>query len=202
MGLDGFAVTDHESAASFSEIGETARLWGLKIIRGMEIRSEFGDLLCLFLQEPVQERRAEGIARETRDQGGIVVLPHPAQSNLPALERVRPHVDVVEVVNGRCSAEDNLLAMRLASRWGLPGVGGSDAHFARDLGTVRTVVEGDLDDLDAVKCKLLAGESQVYGVGSGARRYFRSQLIKCYKTRSLKALLEVSRKRLRSSAFE
>ncbi|RLG40401.1 MAG: hypothetical protein DRO05_06410, partial [Thermoproteota archaeon] len=75
-----------------------------------------------------------------KEQGGTVLLPHPfsllRRKVGGKILRILDRVDLVEVINGRSFLIDNLLSKRLAEKANKPGVGGSDAHFYFEIGSV------------------------------------------------------------------
>ena len=138
--LAGIAITDHNSVIGAVEAKRRARD-KIDVIIGEEIRTAQGELTGLNLTEciPPGLGAAETIDR-IREQGGVVVIPHPFYSlrrgSSQELRLIADEVDLVEVFNGRSLAFDNARAKRLAERLGKPGVGGSDAHFLFEVGTV------------------------------------------------------------------
>jgi len=88
-----------------------------------------------------QASRIRETAAAIREQGGLVVIPHPydrmRRSTLKssALQEALELADAVEVFNSRTVVSRyNVEAVRIASRLGLPGTAGSDAHLAVELG--------------------------------------------------------------------
>jgi predicted metal-dependent phosphoesterase TrpH len=53
-------------------------------------------------------------------------------------------VDAIETRNGGSSPESNDAAQVYAEKYGLPGVGGSDAHFLMQVGRCLTVFEREI----------------------------------------------------------
>ena len=75
-GLDGVAVTDHDSLRGSLEFA--AELPDLIIVPGSEIRSAEGEIIGLFLSEDVPPGlTAPETMRRIREQGGLVLMPHP-----------------------------------------------------------------------------------------------------------------------------
>jgi hypothetical protein len=67
------------------------------------------------------------------------------------------NVDAVETRNGGASPEANRAAEVMAQRYGLPGVGGSDAHFLMQLGRCLTVFEGEIGREEDLMREIRAG---------------------------------------------
>jgi hypothetical protein len=79
---------------------------------------------------------------EIKDQGGIAILPHPFRGRgKPINEEVISKIDAIEGYNARTRMYENIKAQELASKYGLPMVAGSDAHFYGEVGLARTVME-------------------------------------------------------------
>ncbi|MGC8831617.1 MAG: PHP domain-containing protein [Thermoproteota archaeon] len=140
-GLAGFAVTDHDFFGAHEKIDPG----GLIVVPGMEIRTTAGDLIVLFIQEPVHSKDPFEVSDRVRVQDGVVIAAHPF--GFPRLggstsEKVFSLLDGVEVVNARnLLRKQNAKALELARRFGKAQVGGSDAHTLREVGQAYTLAE-------------------------------------------------------------
>lgn len=142
-GLDGIAVTDHDTMAGVEAVAAAAPDDFL-VIAGEEVKTLQGELLGLFLQEEVPGGlEALETAQRIRAQGGLVGVPHPTDrmrqhllpETLDALHRVGL-IDFIEGLNGRSFRRRyNQRAQALGERLGLPLSAGSDAHSAGEVGT-------------------------------------------------------------------
>ncbi|HEX5506865.1 MAG TPA: PHP domain-containing protein, partial [Thermomicrobiales bacterium] len=106
-GLDGIAVTDHNTLAGGLEAVALAPA-GFTVIPGEEVKSSEGEIIGLFLREEIPAGLSpEETAARIRAQDGIVVVPHPfdpirtSPLKTPALERLVAAglVDAIEVLN-------------------------------------------------------------------------------------------------------
>ncbi len=149
-GLTHLAITDHDTIDGALRARD-ARVDGLAIIVGEEVKTAAGDLICLFLERaiPPGMRVAETIAA-VREQGGLVGIPHPFDGHRSSLLRdeglasLAGLVDWVETHNARVMfGEGNEKAAAFAREHGLPGVSVSDAHTVIEVGVASTVVDGD-----------------------------------------------------------
>lgn len=139
-GLDGIAVTDHNTMRGAFEL---AKLAPFPVILAEEIRTVEGEVIGYFLQEEIPRGLGleETIAR-IREQGGLVGVPHPVDRvrrssalGEAVLLRVMEQVDLIEGHNGRCMFPgDNLRATQLARQYGKPLTMGSDAHSPHEIG--------------------------------------------------------------------
>lgn len=113
-----------------------------RVIPGIEVTSAQGDIVGLFVRDPIPcGRSAEETVEHIRLQGGIVYLPHPfdrlrrATMRAECVEQVGNWADVIEVANGRSLLPSaNARALMLATRLGKRLGAGSDAHFAGEVG--------------------------------------------------------------------
>jgi len=144
-GLDGIAITDHDSMNGCEKVQESAR--DLLIVPGIEIATSSGELIALFVREPIKS----GLSlRETADTihelGGLVIVPHP-------FDRYRKSVgdkineitaDAIEVFNSRnIYKKANHMALKFTKEKGIVAVAGSDAHFKEEIGMAGIITETD-----------------------------------------------------------
>lgn len=166
VGLDGIAVTDHDTLKGAIECMKIVRRrkLSLKIILGVEITSEIGHILGLNIED-WDVRRGMGIEETidvVKERGGIVVPAHPFASN-PFRKGVREYIgkfdfDGVEVLNYHTSREDNEKALRAARKIGLGITAGSDSHIISDIGNVWV-----FSDDDDIINSILKGRTKVVG---------------------------------------
>jgi predicted metal-dependent phosphoesterase TrpH len=174
-GLDGLAVTDHDTIDGALETRERNRDRDLIVIVGCEKSTDAGDIIGLFLREAIRSRAALEVIREIHEQGGLALLPHPFHGRSPR-DDVVAAVDLLEVFNARTSADDNDKARALADRLGKRAVCSSDAHFASDVGTCRVLVDG-ADPRTA----LLRGARALHTRYTPRYKTSASQIIKAWK---------------------
>lgn len=150
-GLDGLAVTDHNSVAGLTEAKRAAD--GLLVVPGVEVTTSRGHLVVLGVERAGRPRETpEATIEWAREEGGLVVVPHPFHPLRHPLGRFDGlRVDAVEVFNSRfLTGWANRRALREAERLGLPEVASSDAHRAPYVGRGVTEIEADGATVDAV----------------------------------------------------
>ena len=152
-GLDGIAITDHNTVEGALKLKNCDIL----VVPGIEISTLQGHLLGLNITTPIPAKLGmEETIRRIHEVGGIAVAPHPsAFYKSPPSRRVRSY-DAVEVINASSIPFSILtyFSKRFAEGLGLPQTGGSDSHYAPEIGSAYTVVEAgsDIDEIvDAVK---------------------------------------------------
>lgn len=162
-GLAGFAVTDHD----FFGAHEKLEPEGMMVVPGMEVRTTAGDLIVLFIQEPVHSKDPFEVYDKVRSQDGVLIAAHPF--GFPRLqggmsERFYELLDGIEVVNARNLLQrQNNRALELARRLGKAEVGGSDAHTTWEVGRAYTLADASsLEELRlAIKRKMTRGAGTV-----------------------------------------
>lgn len=140
-GVDCVAVTDHDSIEGARKLDAIAPD-DLHVIIGEEISTADGHLVGLFLSEQIRPgMSARETAEAIRDQGGLVVVPHPFNRMFGCSLRDRAYeildlIDVVEIANAQnLSPWPNRRAAAFAKQHDLPGIAGGDVHHRGYLGT-------------------------------------------------------------------
>lgn len=191
-GLAGLAITDHECFDGAREAARLAPTFGLLLVPAMEIHTEEGDLIGLFLQEAITARTFAGVVEEVRAQGGLTMLPHPFKRRPTLPSTVLEQVDLIEVFNARgqfTTAYDcNARAYQIAQALRKPMVAGSDAHFLWEIGR-GAVRLPPVSDLAALKEALRHTQDAELRRQSTSLYYdVLSQLIKAFKLRDPKVM--------------
>jgi predicted metal-dependent phosphoesterase TrpH len=179
-GLDGIAVTDHNSIKGALEVAKQATS-ELYIIVGSEIKTPIGEILGLFLTEEISSSNPFEVIEEIRAQGGLTVLPHPfrahtfTRAHLLNNMKIVEQVDAIEVFNARTPNTANQQALLLAREMNKPMVAGSDAHFYPELGRARTLLP-PFNDQEELKNTILNGNTTI----EEASFYFLRALPFCF----------------------
>ncbi len=181
-GLDGIAVTDHNTMEGFRELEKIDH--GLKIIPGVEITTDRGELLGLFVEKNIDSNIPREVVEEIKKQDGIVVVPHPFDPlrSFDGWEELED-VDGIEVFNSRCLTSGmNRKALEYYKRSEVVKTGGSDAHSPWEVG--KAYVEADAKNLGEFKQKLIDREVVIKGNRGGFMSYIHGNLHKLKKYRS------------------
>lgn len=148
-GMDVIAITDHDEVRAGFLAQEYAKKYDdIEVIVGEEITSHDGEVIGLFLNERIPPfQPIEETVDMIRDQGGIVIAPHPFSFHVFGLkERVLTlDVDGFETINGgHPDPYSNRFAKMVMDRY--PGrwaeISGSDAHSIYTSGYNWTEFEG------------------------------------------------------------
>ena len=139
-GLDGIAITDHNSLCSNSPDGITT-------LPGIEVSSTGGHVIGLGLTESVPRGlSADETITDIHRKGGLAIIPHPYDLFRSSVrpDRLTVHPDAIEVFNASSFLHSITWkkAIESARIAGLPMVAGSDSHIPQTIGSAYTIVEG------------------------------------------------------------
>lgn len=152
-GLTGLAITDHNTFQGVHEAQKYNKDPSFFIIPGMEIKTEFGDVIGLFLISEIKSRKYTKVVQEIHAQKGLVVFPHPFSKNSSFKKTLLNDIDLIEVFNSRNKSIWNEKATEIALQEKIPAIVGSDAHNYFEVGRSRTIVYGA--SLEKIKKNLL-----------------------------------------------
>lgn len=195
--ISGIAITDHNTINGALKLKSIANEDFIVII-GSEIRTDKGDVIGLFLNEEIKSREFTQVSDEIKDQGGIVILPHPYKSELALNNELLEMVDLIEGLNARISIEKNFKARKLAKESGIPYIGGSDAHTSYEIGQVQNVISENkmLIDIEDIRNYLLKGKIRIKGKESPNHLRILSRGIGKYKKEGMMNLLKISARKI------
>ncbi|MDH4223604.1 MAG: PHP domain-containing protein [candidate division Zixibacteria bacterium] len=177
-GLSVIAIVDHDSISGGLKAREINKS-NLEIIVGLEVKTEFGDVIGLFLEKGIQTKNFFELVSEIKKQDGLVMLPHPYKKH-KLEKRFLEKVDLLEVYNSRLKQSLNIKALNLSKELSLPQVSGSDAHFPWEIGRGRMKIKKPLNPLDLKKI-LLSEEREFIVKQTGFFWELASQCVKYLK---------------------
>ncbi|MFP4150900.1 MAG: PHP domain-containing protein [Candidatus Aenigmatarchaeota archaeon] len=160
-GLDGFAVTDHGTTEGLEEVKKASD--GMIIVPGIEVSTEKGEILGLFVDEEIGGKRPQEVVDKIKSAGGLAVVPHPFRTfgGLDGIEKLK-RLDGVEVFNSRnLLGMKNRRARKFAEENGFIKTAGSDAHTTWEVGNA--YVEAEAENLEEFKEKLEEGKTAIKG---------------------------------------
>lgn len=153
-GLDGIAITDHDTIKGAIQAKEYS-LGFFDVIIGSEITTNRGEIIGLFLSEDIESNKFESVISEIKNQNGLAVVPHPFDALRksafhPGTEDVKM-LDGIESFNSRCILKKyNDIAENFANKYNLMKTAGSDAHFLHEIGNAGIITE-NCDIIDAIR---------------------------------------------------
>jgi predicted metal-dependent phosphoesterase TrpH len=156
-GINILCITDHNSIDGAVIAKNYAnRFNDIEIVVGEEISTSDGEIIGLWLTEYIPPMlSSEETVKHIREQGGIVIAPHPFSFHVPALNEKMFDLDIdgIEVLNGgHVDKYSNRMAYEVSrkypDRWA--EIGSSDAHSVSTFGYAWTEFDGNnADDLRA-----------------------------------------------------
>ncbi len=168
-GLDGLAVTDHNTTRGWKSMQDAAGRHGLELILGEEIKvyregKLSGEVLGLFLNDEIKKGEPGEVIDQIRQQGGIAVIAHPFDriKGFRNLDSFLGKIDGIEAFNSRVfSQPTNERALNFALQNNTGMTGGSDAHIPIEAGLAYTVA--DCSDLEEFRRALKRRETRFFG---------------------------------------
>ncbi|MGH7932210.1 MAG: PHP domain-containing protein [Candidatus Binataceae bacterium] len=191
IGIGAVCVTEHDNVWDLKEIAAMAADSVVVFLHGMEVTTEMGHVGVFGLSEYVGGiYKLRELRKVVDNRGGIMVANHPFRYKLdPRFSFINPDhepidpghpehaakleilevCDAVEVLNGACSEEENVFALRVARMLGKTAVAGSDSHSANSIGCVTTLLSQPVRDerelIEAIKTgNARAGRGLINGV--------------------------------------
>lgn len=139
-GIDVLCITDHNTIAGAVALRDQLPC---RVVVGEELRTGVGEIIGLFLTEPLARGlRLDEAVHRIHGQGGLVYVPHPFDPTRHCLREAELHglasegqIDAVEVLNAKTSLRSlNDRARAFADEHDLAHGAGSDAHVPDALG--------------------------------------------------------------------
>ncbi|MDD5192994.1 MAG: CehA/McbA family metallohydrolase [Candidatus Nanoarchaeia archaeon] len=176
LGLNGIAITDHNTIDGALKVKELNKDKNFEVIIGEEINSNIGHILVYYLKKSISPGNIKDILKEAKKQGAVVVLAHPynilssIMTKIFKIKNLRGTIDPenevikefngIEVFNSRYLFKKEIeLSRKLAERYKKTAVAGSDAHFLSEVGNSLVLFE----DKYTLKEAILKNKIKYYG---------------------------------------
>lgn len=169
--IDGFVLTEHRQFDLESDYSKLAADFGLTILKGAEVETEYGHVLVFGVTEPLVRAFDFGdihlpLARviEACEAHGAVPVPcHPGRKRVGMSAHLEEYgvpegVRIVEILNGGSRDNEDAVAQAMAAELGYRGIGGSDAHIVSHVGRCATRFPAPVGSEQALVEALNAGE--------------------------------------------
>ncbi len=151
IGLDGICVTDHDGTEGAEIAFELGKKLGFPVFRGLEVYTEFGDVIIfgVYDNDFTWKVSFDEVIEICRNKEGIAIVAHISKTSTSFSNEEREvffgrmlrRVNAIETHNGGSTPDENERALKIAQRYSLTGVGGSDAHHEFQIGRCVTVFE-------------------------------------------------------------
>lgn len=176
-GLNGFAITDHNTIKGGIKAKRYERE-NFKVIIGSEISTERGEIIGLFLEEEIKSKDVQDVISEIKEQNGIIIIPHPfdelRHSAFHPTDEDAKFIDCIEGFNSRCVFQKyNKEAVEFAMEHKLTITGGSDAHFANEIGN-----GGIITEKEDVRAAIIKNNVRIFGKRSSLVNHVGTKILK------------------------
>jgi histidinol phosphatase-like PHP family hydrolase len=168
--IDGFVLTEHRQFDDESEYGDLEREYGLRILKGSEVETDYGHVLVFGVSRALRaafdfgdihlplSRVLEACARFD----AVAVPCHPGRKRVGMCAHVEtlgvpPGVRIIETLNGGSREGEDAAAIAMARAQGYLGIGGSDAHIVSHIGRCATRFPAGVTDVGEL-CDALRAE--------------------------------------------
>ncbi|MHA1784608.1 MAG: PHP domain-containing protein [Candidatus Helarchaeota archaeon] len=190
LGLNGIAITDHNTTRGGQKIAKMVKEHGLQdkliVIPSSEIKSKNGDILAYGLEKDISPRLwGMETIEKIQDESALAVVAHPFKGKffnyyyggksswLKQKRRIK--FDGIESFNAAASIPANEMADKLATILKIAKTGGSDAHILSHIGNGVTYIDTTDHSVDGVLEAIRKGKTVVSG-----RKYGISRPLKIY----------------------
>lgn len=163
--IDGFVLTEHRKFDFDRDYSNLARAGHVMILKGSELDTNAGHFLVYGVTEELTRRVDFGrvgldavtLMNAAMETGAIAIPAHPGRLGIGLYEYIDKDVSmyslrVVEHLNGSNRPGEEERAKEIIDRYGLLGVGGSDAHMVSAIGSCLTRFDHPMyDETDLVR---------------------------------------------------
>lgn len=203
LGLTGLAITDHDTVKGAQKLMKLNKGLNsdLHIIVGSEIKTDYGDVIGLFLEDEIKSRHIHEVIEEINEQNGFSILPHPYKTFSHVPEDILNKIDAVEIKNGRISEELNQRSWELAHAKELLCSGGSDAHLVSHIGAVSTHYNRDIGLLSIDNIHAALKEPKVIGSPVSQQSHYYTVAVGNIRKKRFKKLLSLGLKEVNNYLF-
>jgi predicted metal-dependent phosphoesterase TrpH len=145
-GLHAVAVTDHDTVEGALKMSMYS---GFLVIPGIEVTTQHGHVLGIDIYERIPSMLdVITTIQRIHEAGGIAIAAHPTTLYGGKLRNhITREFDAVEVMNASSIpfSFSNRVNRKLAEELNLPQTGGSDAHYAPEIGMAHCEIEARLE---------------------------------------------------------
>lgn len=149
--IDGFVLTEHRQFDLESDYSDLAKEYGLTILKGSEVETEYGHVLVFGVSEPLLGEfdfasihlPLARVVEACAAHDAVPVPCHPGRRRVGMSAHIAEYgipagVRIVEIYNGGSRGEEDSIAQNMASEQSYLGIGGSDAHIVSHIGRCAT----------------------------------------------------------------
>ncbi len=185
--IDGFVLTEHRQWDGASDYSAIAREFGLTILKGSEVETEYGHVLLFGVTDALTRAfdftdihlPLARVIEQSERHGAVPVPCHPGRKRVGMFAHidqlgVPEGVRIVEIHNGGSRDREDEFAQRMTRQLGYLGIGGSDAHIVSHVGRCATRFPGDISNESELAEALRAGDFEALDYNPRPRTSARS----------------------------
>lgn len=168
--IDGIVLTEHRLWNPHADYRELEDTYGLQILRGAEVETDYGHVLVYGVNADITRRfdfsNVHLSAREfipaVAHMGGLALPCHPGRPTIGLCEHYerKPPIEgviAVEALNGGSRRGENERVQQLIAQHGYRAFGGSDSHLVSFIGVCATEFDGEIRGIEALVAALQGG---------------------------------------------
>jgi histidinol phosphatase-like PHP family hydrolase len=169
--IDGFVLTEHRQFDLESDYSGLATEFGITILKGAEVETEYGHVLVFGVTEALMGEFDFGninlplarVIEACAAHDAVPVPCHPGRKRVGMSAHLAEHgvpegVKIVEIYNGGSRDNEDQVAQDMAAELGYLGIGGSDAHIVSHVGRCATRFSAPITSEGVLVEALKAGE--------------------------------------------
>ena len=166
LGLDGVCFTEHHSVNASRPVERLAIPDNFLVLRGAEVSTDSGHLLVYGIKDDSWNRwgrnnylKLDQVLESIHEMGGICIPAHPFRGweSIGDLVYSVTGFDAIETHNGVNGPSQNEPAFEASLKLSLPSVGGSDCHYADQVGRAFTEFDNTIGSMDDLIREVRAG---------------------------------------------
>lgn len=174
-GLDGISITDHNTIEGSLKALKLAPK-NFTVVPGVEISTLDGHLLGLNIKENIPRSLSiEETVDRIIDVGGIAIVPHLFRNmsgiKIENLKKINNKIPAIEVYNSCSLPRTNIKSAKIARKFDLGGIGGSDSHDLLFAGYGYTTVNTTDYSIDTIISEI--NNKKTWGEGMIMPVYYR-----------------------------
>ena len=153
MGLDGVAITDHDTIKGWPKFERALIKHGFIAIPGVEVSAKGAHILALNVKSSIPAgHEIDETIDFIHEAGGIAVAAHPFAIYRGWARKLSGKFDAIEVVNASSFPFyfSAFFGKKLAMRLKLPQLAGSDAHYYKEVGSAYTILKTNDPNLEGI----------------------------------------------------
>ena len=169
--IDGFVLTEHRQFDLESDYSDLASKFGLVILKGSEVETEYGHVLVFGVTEDLMREfdftsihlPLEMVIKTCERHGAVAAPGPPGRPRVGMFAHTEEYgipkgVRIVEIYNGGSRENEDQIAIDNAKELGYQGIGGSDSHIVSHVGRCATRFSATIEDINDLVNALNSGQ--------------------------------------------